>query len=105
VLTLCFTFKKVLYNYLFDYNKPPNAKTLHFELASALWTVLLKDKYSRIDQWITFITNTYKKSITKDIWQQFFEFTVSIKHDFSNYELDGAWPLVCDEFIDFCGKK
>lgn len=96
---------KQLYNYLFEYNKAPNAKTLPCELAVALWGVILKDKYSRLKEWVDFVQNQYKKAISKDVWSQFYEFTVTIAHDFKNYEDDGAWPVIIDEFIEFCKKK
>lgn len=96
---------KQLYIYLFDYNKAPNAKTLPVELAVALWNVILKDKYKRLQDWIDFVQGQYKKAITKDVWTQFFEFTITINTDFSNYEEDGAWPVIIDEFIEYCKKK
>lgn len=41
---------------------------------------------------INIIKNHYKKAISRDTWQQFYEFTQTIKTDFSNFDFEGAWP-------------
>lgn len=39
------------------------------------------------------------KAVTRDVWTQFLDFAV-LRPDFADYDPDGAWPLVFDEFVD-----
>jgi len=49
------------------------------------------------------------KAVSRDVWDQCLEFSREIKPDLSNWEDDGAWPVIIDEFVEFVntdgGKK
>ena len=36
---------------------------------------------------------------------QLLEFSKAIKEDMSNYDTEGAWPTLLDEFVDFVHEK
>lgn len=57
---------------------------------------MIGDRYKYMEDWLTFLETEYKKAISRDTWQQFYEFTQTIKTDFSNYDEDSAWPVVID---------
>lgn len=91
---------KSLYLFAFEYNKQPNAKIIPVQLAEALWQVLLKD-WKRLPDWLRFVNERYAgKAVSKDVWNQLYEFMSTVKTDFSNYDSDGAWPVMIDEFVD-----
>ena len=41
------------------------------------------------------------KAITKDTWFQLFEFAKQFGDDLSNYDENGAWPYLIDEFVEW----
>lgn len=48
------TFKH-FYNYVFEYNKASEAKTIPCDVAVATWNVILKGKYKHLDEWCSFV--------------------------------------------------
>lgn len=90
------------YVYVFDYSKAfkSNMKIIPFEVAVPTWQILLVDRFPKLEEWCTFITNVYKKPISKDLWIQFLEYTLERgEHDDS-----GSWPVAIDEFVEFQKK-
>ncbi|XP_024524614.1 uncharacterized protein LOC9654372 [Selaginella moellendorffii] len=39
-------------------------------------------------------------AITEDTWRQVLEFSRVVHEDLSNYDPEGAWPVLVDEFVD-----
>jgi len=44
------------------------------------------------------------KAVSRDVWDQCLEFSREIRSDLSNWEDDGAWPGIIDEFVEFVNK-
>ncbi|OAJ38410.1 hypothetical protein BDEG_22348 [Batrachochytrium dendrobatidis JEL423] len=86
-------------NFVFETGK------LGLESALAFWDLLLKDRYTHLNMWKEFLEEAHGKSITKDTWCLFWDFTESINEDFSNYDDDGAWPLLIDSFVVYAREK
>ena len=42
--------------------------------------------------------------ITRDTWDLFWDLNQQTSGNFSNFEDDGAWPTIIDEFVDFVGQ-
>jgi len=40
-----------------------------------------------------------------DQWMCFLEFSISVNEDFSNYDDQGAWPTIIDEYVAFAKVK
>jgi len=95
-----------LYQFCFMLAKPPQARNIDLETAVALWSVLLAPRYPIINDLTTFLTEkgTYKGS-NKDIWNMVHEFCHTVNPSLDNYETDGAWPSLLDDFVAWSKSK
>jgi DCN1-like protein 1/2 len=92
---------KEFYIFLFDYGKPSNQKCMEVEMACELWSVIFKERFKLLDLWIRFIKEQGVKGISKDQWNLLLEFSRTVKPDLSNYDSEGAWPVIYDDFVDY----
>ncbi|RNA24813.1 DCN1 1 [Brachionus plicatilis] len=92
---------KDLYHFTFNFGKNPSQKSLDLEDAVEYWKMILNEKFSYLNLWIDFLNEHHKKSISKDTWNLLLEFAININRDFSNYDEEGAWPVLIDEFVEY----
>lgn len=93
------------YMYAFDYNKPPEQRSLPIETARQLFPLILDGRFAHLDLWSEFLLQR-KHSISKDTYSLLLDFTKTIDYDFNNFdEENGAWPVLLDEFVDFAKPK
>lgn len=76
------------------------------ETARALMALLLGNKWQLFPYFNCFLEEASRyKVINKDQWCNVLEFSRSVANDLSNYDEDGAWPVLLDEFVDWFRKK
>lgn len=58
-------------------------------------------------EWIAFLRGNWTRSVSRDMWNQTFEFAVKSREDESLgfWSEDGAWPGVVDEFVAWYRRK
>lgn len=74
-------------------------------MAIALWQLLLKGRFELLDQWCTFTKEKYGKAISRDTWNLLLEFVRNVHSDLSNYDEDGAWPVLIDDFVHYMKQQ
>ncbi|KAH9857614.1 DUF298-domain-containing protein, partial [Lenzites betulinus] len=91
-----------LYTFCFNLAKPPSGRNIDIDTASAFWTVLVAPKYPIMHDILKFIAEkgTYK-GVNKDLWHMTLEFCRTVQPDLSNYDPDGAWPTMLDDFVSW----
>jgi len=93
---------KDFYIWLFNFIKEePDRKSVDLEPAVEFMKCVLPPHFVLCNEFIDFLKVQKVKNVSADVWAQAFEFARDIKADLSNYELDGAWPVLFDEFVAF----
>jgi len=95
-----------LYSYCFNLAKPEGSRNIDIETASAFWSVIVTPRYPLMSEILEFINEkgTYK-AVNKDLWSMTLEFCTVTEPDLSNYDADGAWPTMIDNFAEWKRSK
>jgi len=79
---------------------------LDMDIASAFWSVLLTPRFPIVAEMLEFISETGSyKAANKDLWSMVLEFCETVSPDLANFEADGAWPTMIDEFVEWKRAK
>ncbi|GMH10685.1 hypothetical protein Nepgr_012526 [Nepenthes gracilis] len=91
-----------IYNFAFAWAKEKGQKSLALDTAVGMWQLLFDVKqWALIDHWCQFLQARHNKAISKDTWSQLLEFVRTVDSKLSNYDAEGAWPYLIDEFVEY----
>jgi len=99
---------KKIYSKIFVMSLETGQKQLAKEMACQLWQLLLPLYGNRAlgDKWIDYVAqHSSKPAISKDTWQMVFDLVTTCRPDLSDFDEDGAWPVMIDEFVAFQRKN
>jgi hypothetical protein len=97
---------RALMSFVFDLGRTgPDVKTIDPLLASGLAALLLR-RTALGARLSTFLSEqTAYRGINADQWLGVWEFARSVDAEFSGYDEDGAWPIIIDDFVNWCKKE
>lgn len=97
---------KQIYEYAFSFSCENNQKSLHLDVATSIWPLLIKkDRWPYIDDWCAFLKEHYKRAVSRDTWNQLLDFIGTVGTDLNKYDPNGAWPYLIDEFMEWVQEK
>jgi len=94
-----------LYIFSFSYAKNPTQKGIELEMAVPYWNILLHGRFQLLPLWTQFLQEQHKRSIPRDTWVLLLDFCQTISPDLSDYDEEGAWPVVMDEFVEWARSR
>jgi len=92
---------KDFYMFMYDYGRPPQQKSLSLDVAIELWQLVLTSRFRFINHWVEYLKANYKLAISRDTWALLLEFSRTINDGMNNYDSEGAWPVLIDEFVAY----
>lgn len=96
---------KNIYRFAFDFARDKDQRSMDIDTAKAMLTLLLGKKWSLFSQFHQYLDQSKYKVLNKDQWCNILEFSRSVFPDLSNYDEDGAWPVLLDEFVDWLKEQ
>lgn len=91
-----------IYNFAFGWAREKGQKSLSLDTAIGMWQLLFAERpWPLLDHWCQFLQVRHNKAISRDTWFQLLEFIKTIDPQLSNYDAEGAWPYLIDEFAEY----
>jgi len=93
---------KAIYRYSFDFAREKDQKFLEIDAAKQLLGVLLGDRWRAFPLFVEFLDQSKYRAINKDQFYNILDFSRLVVDDMSNYDENSAWPVLLDEFVEWC---
>ncbi|KAB2019151.1 hypothetical protein ES319_D08G277700v1 [Gossypium barbadense] len=95
-----------IYNFAFGWAKEKGQKSLALDTAIGMWQLLFAEKqWPLVDHWCQFLQARHNKAISRDTWSQLLEFARTVDPALLNYDAEGAWPYLIDEFVEYLNEN
>jgi len=91
---------KEIYAFTFQFALDQGQRCLPVEMCIEFWKLLLRGHFALLDTWLSFVERKVKNAISKDTWMMLYDLATQVKPDLSDYDMNGAWPVMLDEFVE-----
>lgn len=91
---------KEIYAFTFQCSLEQGQRCLDVDLCVEFWKILLRNHFALLDAWLSFVEQKVKNAISKDTWMMLYDLATQVKPDLSDYDMNGAWPVLLDEFVE-----
>nr|CAG4650472.1 EOG090X0DAO [Sida crystallina] len=92
---------KSIYRYAFDFARDKDQRSLDIETAKAMLGLVLGRQWVLLPSFSQFLDQSRYRVLNKDQWCNVLEFSRAVNPDLKNYDVDGAWPVMLDEFVEW----
>ncbi|CAH1776609.1 unnamed protein product [Owenia fusiformis] len=92
---------KNIYRYAFDFARDKDQRSMDIDTAKAMLALVLGRHWPLFPSFHQYLEQSKYKVINKDQWSNVLEFSRTILPDMSNYDEDGAWPVMLDEYVEW----
>jgi len=94
---------RLYYQFCFGFAKDPGfgVRTLPIEVALQMWELTIGQRFKLFPMWKQFLAKQDVRAVTKDVWDMLLTFHTDVAEDMHNYDEDGAWPVLIDEFVEW----
>lgn len=92
---------KAIYRYAFDFSRDKDQRSLDIDTAKAMLNLLLGRQWLLLNSFFQFLDQSRYRVLNKDQWCNVLEFSRAVHTDLKNYDVDGAWPVMLDEFVEW----
>jgi len=88
--------------YKFTFNYVNDRGAISLDDAIIYWNIVMKGRFKFLDWWCEFVKGHYAFAVKKHIWMALLDFSNEIDDTFSNYNSDDSWPVLVDDFVEWC---
>eukprot|EP00696_Hemimastix_kukwesjijk_P012231 gnl/Hemi2/25340_TR8533_c0_g1_i1.p1 gnl/Hemi2/25340_TR8533_c0_g1~~gnl/Hemi2/25340_TR8533_c0_g1_i1.p1 ORF type:complete len:339 (-),score=48.47 gnl/Hemi2/25340_TR8533_c0_g1_i1:64-933(-) len=92
---------KLFFRHVFYMGKSPAKKFIMMNVTKHLLRVIIPSLGPHTFTYLQFLDQSPHECVNEDQWMSFLEFSKIIHLDCSNYDVDGAWPLLLDEYVEW----
>jgi len=94
------------YRFSFRFSRQDGQKALEVDTVKALLVTVLPTSHRHVERLIRFLDATPSiRGFNEDQWTSFLLFSHDVAVDFSNFDPDGAWPSMLDDYVEYCKKE
>uniref|UniRef100_A0A0B6YU73 Defective in cullin neddylation protein n=1 Tax=Arion vulgaris TaxID=1028688 RepID=A0A0B6YU73_9EUPU len=96
---------KNIYRFAFDFARDKDQRSMDIETAKEMLSLVLGKNWPLFSYFHQFLEQAKYKVINKDQWCNILEFSRAVRPNLDNYDEDGAWPVMLDEFVEWLKKE
>ena len=86
------------------FHKDNDQRCLDIEVAKQMLGLLLSSRWRVFGLFAEFLNESNYKVINKDQYFNILDFSRTVDDDLKNYDENSAWPVLLDEFVEWCRK-
>mmetsp|Transcript_53804 Transcript_53804/g.114876 ORF Transcript_53804/g.114876 Transcript_53804/m.114876 type:complete len:254 (+) Transcript_53804:111-872(+) len=96
---------KEIYAFTFQFALDQGQRCLPLDMSVEFWKLLLRPHFAKLDDWLDFVDKRCRNAISKDTWMMLYDLATQVQPDLSDYDINDAWPVMIDDFVEFVKNK